>query len=280
MLQPMTEILKNAKKGGYAIAQPDFLNITMAAMYLEAARRLKAPIILGYGEEYIANSEAKNLKHLVKIIESLVEEYNIPVTLHLDHGQSFEICSKAIDAGFNSVMFDGSSLPFEENVAITKKVVEIAKPAGVSVEAELGYVGTADDINDDSKLTDPKMAKNFVKETNVDALAVSIGTVHGQYKGKPNIRLDLLSEINESVDIPLVLHGASGTGHEIIAECVKRGICKVNIYTDLVNVMEGSLRNDMKNFNSDLVSVTNNIRESVIQELETYIKTLGSENMI
>lgn len=280
MLQPMTEMLKDARKNRYAIAQPDFINTGMAAMYLEAARQSKAPIILGYGEDYVNTSEARNLRHLVRIIEALSKEYHIPVALHLDHGSSFEACAKAISAGFTSVMFDGSSLPFEENIKITKKVVEMAHPAGISVEGELGFVGTAEDEENNSRLTDPKMANIFVNETGVDALAVSIGTVHGEYKGKPNIRLDLLSEISTEVEIPLVLHGASGTGHETLRKCVKLGICKVNIYTDLVNVLINSLKTNIVSPQVDLVKVIDNIQNDVIEELELYIDTLNSKGKI
>ena len=217
-----------------------------------------------------------DLRHLVRLIEVLAKEYPIPVALHLDHGSSFEACAEAIAAGFTSVMFDGSSLPFEQNVAITRKVVEMAHPEGVSVEAELGYVGTAKDTDDDSRLTDPEKARIFVKATGVDALAVSIGTVHGEYKGKPNIRLDLLSEISAKVDVPLVLHGASGTGHDTLRECVKRGICKVNIYTDLVKVMIGSLKKDIQQQKPNIVTVIDNMHNEVVQELKNYIKTLGA----
>ncbi|NLZ52274.1 MAG: class II fructose-bisphosphate aldolase, partial [Thermoanaerobacteraceae bacterium] len=172
------------------------------------------------------------------------------------------------------------SLPFEQNIAITRKVVEMAHPAGVSVEAELGYVGTAENADDDSRLTDPEKARIFVKETGVDALAVSIGTVHGEYKGKPNIRLDLLSEISAKLDVPLVLHGASGTGHDTLRECVSRGICKVNIYTDLVKVMIGSLKKDMQQQNPNIVSVIDNMHNAVVQELKNYIKTLGADRQV
>jgi len=276
MLLSMTEMLKKARAGKYAIPQPDFVNIQMAAMYLEAAKQSASPIILGYGEEYLNTTEGVDLRHLVRLIEVLAKEYPIPVALHLDHGSSFEACAEAIAAGFTSVMFDGSSLPFEQNVAITRKVVEMAHPAGVSVEAELGYVGTAKDTDDDSRLTDPEKARIFVKATGVDALAVSIGTVHGEYKGKPNIRLDLLSEISAKVDVPLVLHGASGTGHDTLHECVKRGICKVNIYTDLVKVMIGSLKKDIQQQKPNIVTVIDNMHNEVVQELKNYIKTLGA----
>lgn len=270
----MTDMLQKARINKYAVPQPDFVNIEMAAMYLEAASQSGSPIILGYGEEYLETSEGVDLKHLVRLVEVLAQEYPIPVALHLDHGSSFEACAEAIAAGFTSVMFDGSSLPFEENMKITKKVVEMARPAGISVEAELGYVGTAEDVDDDSRLTDPEKARIFVEETGVDALAVSIGTVHGEYRGKPNIRLDLLSEINSKVNIPLVLHGASGTGHDILYQCVRRGICKVNIYTDLVNVMIQSLKKDIAAAKPDIVATIDNMRIAVVEELKAYIDTL------
>jgi len=284
MLLSMCTILNEARKGRYGIAQPDFINIGIASMYLEAAQRAGSPIILGFGEEYMKASEGVTLRHLVRLIETLSGEYCVPVVLHLDHGSSFENCAKAISAGFTSVMIDGSSLPFEENVELTRKVVKMARPAGVSVEGELGHVGKGDDMFhmgkniENSRLTDPELARIFVEKTRVDALAVSIGTVHGEYRTEPDIRLDLLSDISSKVQIPLVLHGASGTGYDTIRECVKRGICKVNIYTDLAKVLICQLREELNRDKPDLVSMLENVHNSVVEELLSYIKVLKVDN--
>lgn len=279
MLQSMSTILNEAYNKGYGIAQPDFINMGMAYMYLEAAQRANSPVILGFGEDYLKHSEGVTWRHLVKLIETLAEGYSIPVVLHLDHGSSYEACVQAISAGFTSVMIDGSALPFEENMEVTKKVVELARPVGVSVEGELGHVGKGEDTfhigsSDESKLTDPELARIFVEQTGVDALAVSVGTVHGEYRGKPHIHLDLLADINKKVQIPLVLHGASGTGHDIIRQCVQRGVCKVNIYTDLAKVLIQQLVPDLKMEKPDLITIINNAHGAVIEELLSYIKVL------
>ena len=160
---------------------------------------------------------------------------NVPVVMHLDHGSSFELAMKAFRAGYTSIMIDGSHSIFEENIAITKSVVDACHPAFVPVEAELGKVGGKEDDLDGGAggYTDPAEAAEFVERTGVDFLAVAIGTAHGVYKGIPKLDLDRLSEIRKVVSIPLVLHGTSGVPDETVKECIKRGICKVNYATDL-----------------------------------------------
>src|SRR5690625_3304604 len=202
----MKEILQKAYKEQYAIAQPNFVNVDMAATYLAASVQTKSPIILGYGEDYLKMSSATDLKHLVRLIDTLSEGYDTDIVLHLDHGSSYDICAKALEAGFPSVMIDGSMLPFEENVAITKKVVELAKETGAAVEGELGQLKTGKGYDlagsNEESLTNPQAAKQFVEETGVDSLAVSVGTVHGEFTGTPHINMELLEEINDKVKIP------------------------------------------------------------------------------
>mgnify|MGYP001469323527 CR=1 FL=1 len=281
MLQPMTKLLQKARKYKYAIPQPDFVHLGMAAAYLEAAARRRAPIILGFGEDYIDASEAVDLRHLVQMCEVLVSRYDVPVVLHLDHGSSYEACAKAINAGFSSVMIDGSALSFDDNVRLTKEVVDLAKISGVSVEGEIGRLKTGAGYElaegDKQVLTDPAVASEFVKQTGVDALAVSIGTVHGEYRGKPNINIDLLCRINEAVGIPLVLHGASGTDHNTLKACVQEGITKVNIYTDLAKAINQTVKE--KHERVDYVQIPEalqDIREVTVDKLSTFIDVLGS----
>lgn len=170
------------------------------------------------------------------LVKTLAGKSSVPVSLHLDHAYEKESIIRAIRCGFTSVMYDGSKYELAENIRLTKEITEIAHMAGVSVEAEIGSVARgafSDEEEGDGTLTDPKSAKEFVEETDVDFLAASIGTVHGMYTGKPNIDLDLLEEIRQLVGIPLVLHGGSGTPDEIIKQAVARGICKVNVNTEV-----------------------------------------------
>ena len=169
-------------------------------------------------------------------VKAAADMVDVPVALHLDHGSSYELAMKAFRAGYTSIMIDGSHEEFEDNIAVSKKVVEACHAGNVPVEAELGKVGgKEDDLDggDGDPYTDPKEAAEFAERTGVDFLAVAIGTAHGVYKGTPKLDLDRLSEIRNTVSIPLVLHGTSGVSDEVVKECVKRGICKVNYATDL-----------------------------------------------
>lgn len=287
MLYPMKRLLSKAFEESYAIPQPNFVNITMAANYLRAAGDLNSPLILGFGEDYIKASGANNLRHLVKIIDTLSEGYEIPIVLHLDHGSSYEICVEAINAGFTSVMIDGSMLPLKENINLTKKVVSLANKSGVSVEAELGSLETGDGYDlvesnyNKQVLTSPETAKVFIEETNVDALAVSIGSVHGSYVDTPNIDIKLLSEIKRITNTPLVLHGASGIPHDVLTECSRNGISKVNIFTDFTKAVN-QVGQEVFNHKSliQLPYLINKINSKIENKLKEYITTLGSKNMM
>lgn len=283
MLQSMTRLLNTAREQRFAVPQPDFVNLGMAASYLKTAAQYRSPIILGFGEDYVDVGEAVDLRHLVRMVEVLASRHSIPIVLHLDHGRSFEACAKAISAGFSSVMIDGSAFSFDENVQLTKRVVQMAKLSGVSVEGEVGRMNAGveyDLVDSDTQLlTDPESARIFVEETGVDALAVSIGTVHGEYRAKPEIRTDLLEQISEVVTVPLVLHGASGTAHEILKKCVGEGISKVNIYTDLAKAVNKAVK-DKYGFSSHtrIPDVLNDIHCAIAAKLGEYIGVLGSAN--
>lgn len=282
-LQSMTALLNRAKDEAFAVPQPDFVNLTMAFAYLEAASKCRSPIILGFGDAYIGAAEAVDLKHLVQMVETLASRYDIPVVLHLDHGSSYEACAKAIEAGFTSVMIDGSALSLEDNVRLTTRVVEYARRYDVSVEGELGRLKTGEGYDlsqgEEQVLTDPEAASTFVRKTGVDAIAVSIGTVHGEYRGEPNIRLDLLKQIREAVPVPLVLHGASGTADHLLSACVRGGITKVNIYTDLAKVINAALHNRYaQTVKVHIPDVLQNVHHAIIEKLGYYMNVLGSVN--
>ena len=236
MLVDMKDLLLQAKEGHYAIPSPDYWDSMSARAFVKAAEKVDKPVILSFAQ---IHEEHLSLEEAAFIGKFYAEKASVPVALHLDHGTDMDFIKRAIELGFTSVMIDASSKTFEENVRITREVVEYAHAHGVSVEAELGHVG-AEDENGPHALshnvyTDPQEAVRFVDLTGVDALAVSIGTSHGAYKnGTPHINFEILKKIREAVDVPLVLHGGSGSGDDNLNRCAREGICKVNIYTDYI----------------------------------------------
>jgi fructose-bisphosphate aldolase class II len=233
-LVSMTEMLNRGKAEGYAVGQFNVNNLEFAQAILQAAEAEKSPVILGVSEG--AGRYIGGFKTVVKMVEGLMEDYKItvPVAIHLDHGSSFDKCKEAIDAGFTSVMIDASHHSFEENIEITKKVVEFAHSKGVSVEAELGTVGGQEDdiIAEGVIYADPKECEEFVKLTSIDFLAPALGSVHGPYKGEPNLGFAEMEEIGNMVGIPLVLHGGTGIPTKDIEKSISLGTSKINVNTE------------------------------------------------
>ena len=225
-------MLLDAQKGGYAVGAFNVENMEMVKAVLAAAEELKAPVMLQTTPGTIKYGTVETYAAIVK---AEAEKVSVPVCLHLDHGNSFELAVQAMKAGYTSVMIDGSHEDFENNIAITKKVVDVAKAIGIPVEAELGKVGgKEDDLEADADTnTDPMEAKDFAERTGISSLAVAIGTAHGFYVGTPVLDKPRVSAIKEVVSVPLVLHGASGLSEEDVRECVERGMCKVNFATEL-----------------------------------------------
>lgn len=226
------KMLLDAQKNGYAVGAFNVENMEMVMAVVSAAEETKSPVIMQTTPSTVKYADFDYFYVNVKVA---AQKANVPVAIHLDHGNSFELAMKAYRTGYTSIMIDGSHGSFEENIALTKSVVDVCKNGNVPVEAELGKVGGKEDDLDggDGGYTDPLEAKEFVQRTGADSLAISIGTAHGVYKGEPKLDLNRLSQIREVVDIPLVLHGTSGVPDEIVTECVNRGICKVNYATDL-----------------------------------------------
>ena len=229
MLETMKDLLVEAKRGGYAVPAPNVFDKESVEAAFNAAEELDSPVILDVG--YAMGIEETGM--IAKYYGT--KHPRIPWALNLDHGGPFEHVILAIRSGYSSVMVDRSTLLFEENVAQVADVVRIAHAVGVSVEAELGHVGQGVEYEQtrDAGLTHPEEAVSFVEETGVDCLAVAVGTSHGAYKGTPHLEFELLETIAKSVDVPLVLHGGSGTGDDLIAKAIKCGIQKVNLWTDL-----------------------------------------------
>lgn len=226
------EMLLKAQEGNYAVGAFNVENMEMVQAVLAAAEELKAPVIM---QTTPSTVKYAGLDYYYANVKAAAQRASVPVAVHLDHGSSFELAMQALRTGYTSIMIDGSHSVFEENIEVSKRVVDACAPSGVPVEAELGKVGGKEDDLDGGAggYTDPQEAKEFVERTGVDSLAVAIGTAHGVYVGEPKLDLNRLSEIREVVDIPLVLHGASGLSDEAVKESIKRGICKVNFATEL-----------------------------------------------
>jgi fructose-bisphosphate aldolase class II len=263
------EMFKKAYEGGYAIGAFNVNNMEIVQGITEAAKEMNSPVIL-----QVSSGARKYAKHayLVKLVEAALEDTDIPIALHLDHGDTFELCKACIDGGFTSVMIDGSAHSFEDNIALTKKVVDYAHKFNVTVEGELGKLaGVEDDVNvaaEDASYTNPEQVEEFVKRTGVDSLAIAIGTSHGAYKfkpgTKPQLRFDILEEIQKRLPgFPIVLHGASsvpqeyvklvnqyggampdaiGVPEDMLRQAAGMAVCKINIDSDLRLGMTAAIR--------------------------------------
>lgn len=225
-------MLLDAREGGYAVGAFNVENMEMVKAVIAAAEELCAPVMLQTTPSTIKYG---TLETYAALVAAEAKRATVPVCLHLDHGNSYELAIAAMEAGYTSVMIDGSGESFEDNIAVTKRVVEVAKGKGIPVEAELGKVGgKEDDLEAEADTnTDPQEAKEFAERTGVDSLAIAIGTAHGFYAGTPVLDKERVSDIRALIDTPLVLHGASGLSEEDVKECVARGMCKVNFATEL-----------------------------------------------
>lgn len=227
------QLMLDAQAGGYAIGAFNVENMEMVQAVVAAAEEMNSPVIMQTTPGTIKYAD---LRYFYENVRTAAEEASVPVVMHLDHGNSYELAMQALRTGYTSIMIDGSRKPFEENIALTKAVVDACHPSGIPVEAELGKVGgKEDDLEgaDDSPYTDPKEAAEFVERTGVDSLAIAVGTAHGVYKVTPKLDVERITAVRQYVKIPLVLHGTSGVPDEQVTECVRRGMCKVNYATDL-----------------------------------------------
>ena len=299
-------MFEKSMKERFAIGAFNINNMEIIQGIVDAAQKQNSPVILQASSGAIKYAR---IKYLMKMVEAAVEETNIPIAIHLDHGPDFETCKMCIDNGFTSVMIDGSKYSFEENVALTKKVVDYAHERGVVVEAELGQLaGIEDDVNvseEDAKYTDPDQAKEFVERTGCDSLAIAIGTSHGAYKfkGEARLRMDILKQVKEKIpNTPIVLHGAStvipelvetcnsyggdipgakGVPDEILHEASLSGVSKINVDTDLRLAFTGEIRKSLAENPSafDPRKYLTPAREKITEVVEHKIRDVfGSSN--
>ena len=296
-----TEMFKKAYEGGYAIGAFNVNNMEIVQGITEAAREANSPVIL-----QVSAGARKYAKHeyLMKLVEAAVADTDLPIALHLDHGEDFEICKACIDGGFTSVMIDGSKHSFEDNIALTKKVVDYAHARGVVVEGELGRLaGIEDDVKvsaADSSYTDPNQVEEFVRATGVDSLAIAIGTSHGAFKfkpgTKPQLRFDILEEISRRLPgFPIVLHGASsvtpsyvdiinanggqlkdaiGVTEDQLRQAAKMAVCKINIDSDLRLAMTAGVRQQL------MADPANFDPRSYLKVGRQYVKDLVKDKII
>ena len=259
---------KKAQKGHYAIPHFNVWNAEMLMGVIDAAEELKAPIIISFGTGFVGNTSFEDFS---KMMVSMAEKASIPVITHWDHGRSMEIVKNAYDHGMNSLMRDASAFEFEDNIRLTKEVVDYFHPLGIPVEAELGHVGN-ETIYEEAlaayKYTDPNQAAEFVERTQCDSLAVAIGNQHGVYTSEPQINFDVLEKVSKVVSVPLVLHGASGIGDEDIKKAISLGISKINIHTELCQAaMQAIVKNQDKSFLELERAVRQAVKERAMEKI-------------
>ena len=270
-------MLLDAQRAGYAVGAFNAENLEMVQAIVAAAEEARSPVIIQTTPSTLKYAPPEAFAGMARAI---AERAAVPVALHLDHGDSFALCARCFRAGYSSIMIDGSKLPLDGNIALSRSVAEMCHASGIPVEAELGEVGGKEDstVSNGDHLTNPADAERFVSETGVDSLAVGIGTAHGVYKTAPHLDIGRLAEIRAAVSIPLVLHGASGLSDKDVRDCIARGICKVNFATELRQAFAGAVRKffagdadafDPKKFGKPA-------REAVRQQVLLRMATCGS----
>ncbi len=270
MLVNLNEVLKPAQKRGYAVGLFNTTDSDMLEAAIDAAEEERSPIIVGTAEVLLPYGE---LSLIAPGIIAAAKRATVPVVVHFDHGLSFDRCMEALKLGFSSVMYDGSLGKPEENIAATREVVRIAHAMGATVEAEIGHVGNVGVNGEADRYTTVEEAVNFADATGIDALAIAIGTAHGAYKTAPKLDLDRLSEIRAALDVPLVLHGGSGLSDDDFRDTIKRGIAKINIFTDLCLAGTRAMAEGFE-AGEDYLTIRNHkmsvIKEEVIKKLRLF----------
>lgn len=266
-----------AQKGGYAIPHFNVWNAEMLMGVMDAAEESRAPVIISFGTGFVGNTSFEDFSHMMV---SMAKKATVPVITHWDHGRSMEIVQNAYNHGMNSVMRDASAYDFEENIRLTKEVVDYFHPLGIPVEAELGHVGNEtvyEEALSSYKYTDPNQAAEFVKATGCDSLAVAIGNQHGVYTSEPQLNFEVVEKVAKVVSVPLVLHGASGIGDEDIKTAISLGITKINIHTELCLAAMDAVA---ANSNEPFLKLEREVREAVKQRALEKIKLFGTDGRV
>ncbi len=277
MLVSMQKLILDAEKGNYAVGAFSVGNMEMVMGAIKAAEELNTPIIIQIAEKRLQNSP---IELMGPMMVSAAKNAKVDVAVHLDHGLTLDCIQKVLDYGFTSVMLDASLLPFEDNIAITKKVVEMARKYGATVESELGVVGgiEGDNLVHEIKCTDPKVAKEFCDRTDIDCLAVAIGNAHGNYPVLPELRFDILGEIHKTCTKPLVLHGGTGITDEMFKKAISLGIRKINIATASFDALTKYAKNYLANNEKvDYFSLSSQMVEGVYQNIKRHILVFNNK---
>jgi len=272
----MKEILTDAEKRGYGVGYFNGVNTDMIRAYVRAAEDTRSPIIIGTAEGLLKYAD---FDCIGPVMLNAARNSKVPVAIHLDHSYSFDVLMKALAAGFGSIMFDGSRLSYEENIRISADIARIAHPMGVDLECELGKVGGLDEgggVKGANIYTDPAQAAEFAEKTGADFLAVSIGTTHGVYAETPKLDLGRLAEIRATVSIPLVLHGGSGLSDDDFRNCIKGGVSKINIYTDVITAAINTIRDEGGKLN--YTEINRRAQDAMYDVTVNKLKLFGSVN--
>ncbi len=279
MLVNMKEMLASARKEQYGIGFFNAVNVEMARAVIETAEELHAPVIVGTAEVLLP---AMSLERVAEYLIPMARKAGVPVAVHYDHGLTFEKCMEALKLGFSSVMYDCSTASYEENLVKVAEMVRICHAMGVTVEGELGHVGDNEGAgkleNPSDYYTDPAVAADFVQKTSVDALAVAVGNAHGDYKFPPKLDFDRIAAIREATGTPLVLHGGSGLSDDDFREAVRRGICKINIFTDLDKAGRAGIEKGLKNGAASMMGLIPYEIEAMKEVVRNKIGLFGSVN--
>ena len=271
-------LFQKAQKEHFAIPSANFVDMEGIKAHVKCAEEMGLPLIIAVAESHLGDNI--NLEDAALVGRKYAKEAKVPIVLHLDHGESVETCKKAIDLGFSSVMIDASMKSFEENVATTREVVEYAHARGVVVEAEIGHVASNFNQNDTETLyTTAEEAAEFAKQSGCDSLAISIGTAHGVYKAKaiPEISFEALASIRQATNVPLVLHGGSGSGDDNLNRCAREGICKVNVYTDLYLEAMKDIKTVEGTGAADYITLVGEIHKGLNDCLKHYYKVFETK---
>ena len=278
MLVNMKEMLAKAQKEQYGIGFFNAVNVEMARAIIQTAEELRAPVIVGTAEVLLS---AMSLERVAEYLIPMAQKAGVPVAVHYDHGLTFEKCMEALKLGFSSVMYDCSTASYEENLDRVAEMVRVCHGMGVTVEGELGHVGDNEGAgkleNPSDYFTDPAVAADFVRKTGVDALAVAVGNAHGDYKFPPKLDFSRITAIREATGIPLVLHGGSGLSDDDFREAVRRGVCKINIFTDLDKAGKAGIEKGLKNGAASMMGLIPYEIEAMKEVVRNKIGLFGSD---